>query len=121
MVTDPDRFDDEDLIEREASMGRSNFMLQFMLDTSLSDAEKFPLKMADLVVTSVNPSTAPESVVWCSRPAERHQGLTNCWTTWRLFLQSNAAPRRLNPTPRASAALIRRVVAQMKTAAAYIK
>ena len=67
-VTDPDRFDDDDLIEREAAMGRSNFMLQFMLDTSLSDAEKFPLKMADLVVTSVNPTTAPESVVWCSDP-----------------------------------------------------
>ena len=67
-VTDPDRFDHEDLIEREASMGRSNFMLQFMLDTSLSDAEKFPLKMADLVVTSVNPKSAPDSVVWCSDP-----------------------------------------------------
>jgi len=67
-VTDPDRFNDEDLIEREAAMGRSNFMLQFMLDTSLSDAEKFPLKMADLIVTSVNPSTAPDSIVWCSDP-----------------------------------------------------
>ena len=67
-VTDPDRFNEEDLIEREAAMGRSNFMLQFMLDTSLSDAEKFPLKMADLVVTSVNPTTAPDSVVWCSDP-----------------------------------------------------
>ena len=67
-VTDPDRFDNEDLVEREASMGRSNFMLQFMLDTSLSDAEKFPLKMADLIVTSVNPSSAPDSLVWCSDP-----------------------------------------------------
>ena len=67
-VTDPDRFSHEDLIEREASMGRSNFMLQFMLDTSLSDAEKFPLKMADLVVTSVNPKSAPDSVIWCSDP-----------------------------------------------------
>ena len=66
--TDPDRFDDLDLLEREASMGRSNFMLQFMLDTSLSDAEKFPLKCADLVVTSVNPTTAPDTVVWCSDP-----------------------------------------------------
>ena len=64
-----DRFDNEDLIEREASMGRSNFMLQFQLDTSLSDAEKFPLKMADLVVTSVNPTKAPDSVVWCSDPS----------------------------------------------------
>ena len=38
------RFDEHDLMERESAMGRSNFMLQFMLDTSLSDAEKFPLK-----------------------------------------------------------------------------
>ena len=66
--TDPDRFNEDDLVDREASMGRSNFMLQFMLDTSLSDAEKFPLKMADLVVTSVNPTTAPDSVIWCSDP-----------------------------------------------------
>ena len=68
-VTDPDRFADDDLLEREAAMGRSNFMLQFMLDTSLSDAEKFPLKMADLIVTSVNPNTAPDSIIWCSDPS----------------------------------------------------
>ena len=67
-VTDPDRFADDDLIEREAAMGRSNFLLQFMLDTSLSDSEKFPLKMADLIVTSVNPSDAPDSIIWCSDP-----------------------------------------------------
>ena len=66
--TDPDRFDNEDLIDRESSMGRSNFMLQFMLDTSMSDAEKFPLKMADLIVTSVNPKEAPDAIVWCSDP-----------------------------------------------------
>jgi hypothetical protein len=67
-VTDPDRFSADDLLEREAAMGRSNFMLQFMLDTTLSDAEKFPLKFADLVVTSVNPTQAPDAVVWCSDP-----------------------------------------------------
>ena len=67
-VTDPDRFSGDDLLEREAAMGRSNFMLQFMLDTSLSDAEKFPLKFSDLVITSVNPTSAPDAVVWCSDP-----------------------------------------------------
>lgn len=66
--TDPDRFKDDDLLEREAAMGRSNFMLQFMLDTTLSDAEKFPLKCSDLVITSVNPTQAPDSVIWCSDP-----------------------------------------------------
>ena len=65
-----DRFTNEDLIEREASMGRSNFMLQFQLDTTLSDAQKFPLKMADLVITSVNPTTAPENIIWCSDPSK---------------------------------------------------
>ena len=67
-VTDPDRFSEEDLLEREAAMGRSNYMLQFQLDTSLTDAEKFPLKMADLVVTAVNPTSAPDSIIWCSAP-----------------------------------------------------
>ena len=67
-VTDPDRFANDDLLEREAAMGRSNFMLQFQLDTSLSDAEKFPLKMADLIVTSINPKSAPDQIIWCSDP-----------------------------------------------------
>ena len=62
------RFREDDLLERESSMGRSNFMLQFMLDTSLSDAEKFPLKFADLIVNSVNPTHAPENIIWCSDP-----------------------------------------------------
>ena len=66
--TDPDRFTSDDLLEREAAMGRSNFMLQFQLDTTLSDAEKFPLKFSDLVITSVNPTQAPDAVVWCSDP-----------------------------------------------------
>ena len=66
--TDPDRFNNEDLLQREAAMGRSNFMLQFQLDTTLSDAEKFPLKMADLIITSVNPKEAPDNIIWCSDP-----------------------------------------------------
>jgi len=62
------RFREGDLLERESSMGRSNFMLQFMLDTSLSDAEKFPLKFADLIVTPINKENAPENIIWCSDP-----------------------------------------------------
>ena len=41
--TDPKRFSDSDLLERELSYGRSGFSLQFMLDTSLSDANRYPL------------------------------------------------------------------------------
>ena len=61
------RFNDLDLMEREAAMGRSNFMLQFMLDTSLSDAEKFPLKFQDLIVTPLGMECA-ERYAWSADP-----------------------------------------------------
>ena len=48
-------------------MGRSNFQLQFMLDTSMSDAEKFPLKFADLIVTPLGMECA-ERYAWSSDP-----------------------------------------------------
>jgi len=64
LPTDEKRFDDEDLLERELSYGRSGFALQFMLDTSLSDANKYPLKLADLMIMSCDKDTAPEKMVY---------------------------------------------------------
>ena len=64
LPTDAKRFDDEDLLERELSYGRSGFALQFMLDTSLSDANKYPLKLADLMIMSCDKDTAPEKMVY---------------------------------------------------------
>lgn len=64
LPTDPKRFDDEDLLERELSYGRSGFALQFMLDTSLSDGNKYPLKLSDLIIYSCDRDTAPEKVVY---------------------------------------------------------
>ena len=63
--TDPDRLSEMDLLEREASYGRSQFTLQFQLDTTLSDLQRFPLRLADLVVMEVK-DHAPEKVVWSS-------------------------------------------------------
>lgn len=64
--TDPARFDDEDLLRRELSYGRSGFQLQFMLNTSLSDADRYPLRLRDLVVMDTAPDDAPEKVVWAA-------------------------------------------------------
>ena len=66
--TDPERFDSDDLIEREASYGKSGFALQFMLDVSLSDADKYPLKLNDFLVMSGCSSwkEAPVSTQWAS-------------------------------------------------------
>jgi hypothetical protein len=70
--TDPDRFDAVDLMERLSSYGRSGFNLQFMLDTSLSDANRYPLKLNDLIVAS-GCSTwkeAPAKIQWASSPEQ---------------------------------------------------
>jgi len=64
--TDPARFSEFDLLEREASYGRSGFALQFMLDTRLSDAERYPLKVSDLIVMDIPTQEAPEKVSWSS-------------------------------------------------------
>jgi len=68
--TEPSRFHDLDLFEREASYGRSGFAMQFMLDTSLSDENKYPLKLADLMVLDLNPEMAPVKLVWASGPEQ---------------------------------------------------
>ena len=75
--TDPLRFDAEDLLERELSYGRSGFALQFQLDTSLSDADKYPLKLSDLIIMGVDSTTAPEKPVWTKDPRNKLTDLPN--------------------------------------------
>lgn len=72
---EPKRFPEEDLQEREASYGRAGFSLQFMLDTSLSDADLYPLKLRDLVILSLDSTKAPMSVAWGETPDTRIQDL----------------------------------------------
>jgi len=62
------RFGDMDLCEREASYGRSGFALQFMLDTTLSDADRYPLKINDIIVSDNDPEQAPQKLSWGSSP-----------------------------------------------------
>ena len=75
--TDPLRFDAEDLLERELSYGRSGFALQFQLDTSLSDADKYPLKLSDLIIMGVDSTKAPEKPVWTRDPRNKLSDLPN--------------------------------------------
>ena len=75
--TDPLRFDAEDLLERELSYGKSGFALQFQLDTSLSDADKYPLKLSDLIIMGVDSEKAPEKPVWTKDPRNKLTDLPN--------------------------------------------
>ena len=66
--TAPQRFDDVDLLERLSSYGRSGFNLQFMLDTTMSDSNRYPLKLNDLIVASgcTTWDKAPAQIQWAS-------------------------------------------------------
>ena len=65
--TEPTRFSTTDLLHREASWGRSGFALQFMLDTRLADADRYPLKLRDLIVLPFS-RKVPEDLVWSGGP-----------------------------------------------------
>jgi hypothetical protein len=71
------RFSDEDLMQRELSYGRSGFKLQFQLDTTLSDAEKYPLKSRDLIVTDLTPEQGPTRLIWSSQSKDSISELPN--------------------------------------------
>jgi hypothetical protein len=75
--TDPQRFNQIELSEREASYGRTGFALQFMLDTAPSDAEKYPLRLSDLIVMPCDVERAPFTVQYGSSPDLQIKHLQN--------------------------------------------
>ena len=66
--TEPLRFTDVDLQERKLSYGRSGYALQFLLNPRLSDADRYPLKINDLIVHDLDNEVANEKYVWASDP-----------------------------------------------------
>lgn len=61
---DPKRFDEQDLAERRLSYGKSGYALQFLLDTSLSDADKHPLKLENLLVMDLDGELGHVKLAW---------------------------------------------------------
>ena len=57
------RFTDDDLKQRELSMSPAQWQLQFMLNPTLSDAERFPLRCGDLMVMTLD-HHVPEIVTY---------------------------------------------------------
>lgn len=69
--TDPKRFNEEEIYKRRLSYGKAGFALQFMLNTNLSDVEKYPLKVADLIVSSLDPNEASLTYSWSNERMHR--------------------------------------------------
>lgn len=62
--TCPEMYDEVLLQEKEQELGASKFDLQFMLNTRLSDAGRYPLKLCDLIVAPFTNKQGPVLPVW---------------------------------------------------------
>lgn len=93
------RFSNHELLEREAAMGRSGFLLQFMLDTTLSDAERYPLKVSDLVCFQGSlRERAPSRISWAGSKEHQIKDLLNVgfsgdrWYSPMFFTKEDFGP-----------------------------
>lgn len=95
--TEPTRFNDEVLMQKEAGMTKAAWRLQMMLDTSLADADRYPLKLNDLMVTSCDSQQAPMTIVWSGH--EKHRvaslpllGFTGDYSVHPMFIAEDWKP-----------------------------
>ena len=89
-------------MERLSSYGRSGFNLQFMLDTTLSDANRYPLKLNALIIVSGCSSwdEAPAKIQWASGQDQitaissdiPNVGLKGDYFTSYLYMSEEFAP-----------------------------
>ena len=73
--TDPERFDDIEIAKRKLSYGKAGFALQFMLNTNLSDYEKYPLKVSDLIVEELDMHETSVKWSWANGVQQRLQDI----------------------------------------------
>lgn len=76
--TDKGRFTDIDLAERARSYGAAGFALQFMLNTALNDANRFPLKLSDLITMPLDPVMGPMQLAWAGSAEYTVEGVHIC-------------------------------------------
>ena len=71
MPTDPERFPEEVLAEKETQGTRAWVQLQYQLNCRLSTAEKYPCRLGDLLVLSLDGKALPELLAWSGSPEQR--------------------------------------------------
>ena len=69
--TDPVMLDEHKLTKKELDQGKAYFNLQHMLDTKLTDENRFPLKLRDIVFMPIPKERAPITVNWSKVESNR--------------------------------------------------
>lgn len=94
-ATQPERFDTGELASRRAKIGPSHYALQYKLITSLADADRYPLKLRDLLVMDVDPEVGPDKIVWQGQNALRDMpsfGISGDLIPEPMHISSNFIP-----------------------------
>lgn len=77
--TDKERYDEDALIEKELDFGPEGFQLQYMLDTTMSDALRTKIKLSDMLVYPGSSDAAPDRLSYIADKrylwAEEHEGI----------------------------------------------
>jgi hypothetical protein len=76
---DKGRYDEDALIEKELDFGPEGFQLQYMLDTTMSDAMRTRIKLSDCMVYSGSHDAAPDRLSYIADKrylyTEEHEGI----------------------------------------------
>lgn len=83
------------LNKRKMRIGKSAFELQYMLNPTLSDDLKYPLKLRDLMVYDIDPIDNPIRFVYSSEEKlykVKHRGFNNDYFTSPSWLSPERAP-----------------------------
>lgn len=95
-ATDPKRFNADELLSREIEYGKAGFALQFMLDTALSDAQRYPLKLQDIIVYDLDIQEAPEKLIH-SRAAKDKLNIAACGLQGDYYYQGSMVGEKYLP------------------------
>ena len=89
--TDPVRFDELALQEKELDYGEEGFSLQYMLDTTLSDALRTRIKLSDIPVVGYGFERAPEVIQWASEPRFEFKQKTPAISSDRMYRAASSS------------------------------
>jgi len=71
--TDPTRFGPLVIEEKRALYGPTGFALQYMLDTSLADVGRYPLRLSSLILLDFPDEVGPERIIYSNAPGSERR------------------------------------------------
>ena len=88
------RFNMEVLHKRKMRIGKSNYALQYLMNPIVSDENKYPLKMKDLIIYDIDPTDNPIRFIYSSEEklkSIKHRGFTSDYCVAPAWMSDDRA------------------------------